>query len=79
MRTTIDTGDLIQRDLRRLRQSEGKTFGRWELELVAQSPAARGTGSAASMPFEWACKPMGIHDLDSLNPTCLDVLDPPAR
>ena len=32
-----------------------------------------------SRPVEWACKPMGIHDLDTLNPACRDVLVPPAR
>ena len=32
-----------------------------------------------SRPFEWACKPMGIRDLDSLKPACLGVLDPPTR
>ena len=79
MRTTIDIDDPILRDLKRLRQREGKSLGRLVSDLLAQSLAARRRAEPAPPEFQWVSRPMNaridLADKDALR----DALDAAAR
>ena len=56
-RTTIDLDPGVLRDLKRLREREGKTLGQLASELLAAALAERKPG--AGKRFEWTSTPMG--------------------
>lgn len=66
-RTTLDIDDSILRELKDLREREGKTLGQIASELLAQALARRGESRTGEEParFEWFAKPMRrLVDLD---------------
>ena len=79
MRTTLDIDDPILRELKRLRQREGKSMGRLVSDLLAQALATRLGREPVPMPFRWTNQDMRprikLRDKDTL----LDAQDDAAR
>ena len=59
MRTTLDIDDPILRDLKRLREKEGKSLGRLVSDLLAQALKERAQPADSTKSPTWIAKPMG--------------------
>jgi hypothetical protein len=57
MRTTLDIDDRILREVKAIRESEGRSMGAVLSELLADALAHRRT-SRARPPFRWTSRPM---------------------
>jgi hypothetical protein len=75
MRTTLDIDDPILRDLKRLREREGKSLGRLVSDLLALALAQVRDRRAERPAFRWNSQPMSprvnLEDRDAI----LQVLD----
>ena len=75
MRTTIDIGDPLLKELKRLQQGERKSLGRLVSDLLAQPLAKPLDGKRCEVEFRWTAKPTGgrvdLADKDAL----LDAMD----
>jgi hypothetical protein len=61
MRTTVDIETSIMKDLKKIRQQEGKSLGRIISDLLAQALADRKSTKAPAKPPKWISKRMGAH------------------
>ena len=59
MRTTLDIDDPILRDLKRLRENEGKSLGRLVSDLLAQALKENAPHADSIRSPEWIAKAMG--------------------
>ena len=58
MRTTLDIDEPILRDLRRLKEREGKSLGRLVSELLTEALKEKARSAAAQSIPVWIAKPM---------------------
>ena len=72
MRTTLDIDDPILKEVKTLREQEGRSMGAIVTELLADALSRRQRGSAALWPrFSWTSKPMGARvDLTDKDAVC---------
>jgi len=59
MRTTVDIDTPVMKDLKKIRQKEGKSLGRIISDLLAQALAERKSTKAPDKPPKWISKRMG--------------------
>jgi hypothetical protein len=59
MRTTVDIDAPVLKDLKKLRQKEGKSLGRLMSDLLAQALSERKSAKAPVSPPKWISKQMG--------------------
>ena len=59
MRTTVDIESSVLKDLKKIRQKEGKSLGRIISDLLAQALADRKSTKAPTKPPKWISKKMG--------------------
>jgi hypothetical protein len=59
MRTTVDIEPSLLKDLKKIRQNEGKSLGRIISDLLAQALADRKSTKAPAKPPKWISKRMG--------------------
>ena len=59
MRTTVDIDDSILKDLKKIREKEGKSLGRLISDLLAQAIRERKSPKASAKPGRWISKAMG--------------------
>lgn len=59
MRTTVDIGDPILKDLKKIQEKEGKSLGRLISDLLAQAMGERKSPKASAKPPRWISKAMG--------------------
>lgn len=59
MRTTVDIDDLILKDLKKIKQKEGKSLGRLISDLLAQAIGEHKSPKASTKPVRWISKAMG--------------------
>jgi hypothetical protein len=59
MRTTVDIDTPVMKDLKKIRQKEGKSLGRIISDLLAQALADRKSTKAPDKPPKWISKRMG--------------------
>ena len=58
MRTTLDIDDPILRDLKRLKEREGKSLGRLVSDLLAQALKESAAPADSAKSAAWIAKPM---------------------
>ena len=58
MRTTFDIDAPVMKDLKKIRQKEGKSLGRIISDLLAQALAERKSTKAPAKPPKWISKRM---------------------
>jgi hypothetical protein len=61
MRTTVDIETSIMKDLKKIRQQEGRSLGRIISDLLAQALAERKSTKAPAKPPKWISKRMGAY------------------
>ena len=59
MRTTVDIESSVLKDLKKIRQKEGKSLGRIISDLLAQALAERKSTKTPAKPPKWVSKRMG--------------------
>jgi hypothetical protein len=59
MRTTVDIESSVLKDLKKIRQQEGKSLGRIISDLLAQALAERKSTKTPTKPPKWISKRMG--------------------
>ena len=59
MRTTVDIDDPILKDLKKIKQKEGKSLGRLISDLLAQAIGEHKSPKASAKPVRWISKAMG--------------------
>ena len=59
MRTTVDIDTPVMKDLKKIRQKEGKSLGRLISDLLAQALGERKSAKAPTKPPKWISKRMG--------------------
>lgn len=59
MRTTVDIGDPVLNDLKKLQKKEGKSLGRSISDLLAQAIGDRKSAKAHRRSIQWISKDMG--------------------
>jgi hypothetical protein len=59
MRTTVDIETSVMKDLKKIRQQEGRSLGRIISDLLAQALADRKSTKAPAKPPRWISKRMG--------------------
>jgi hypothetical protein len=59
MRTTVDIDTPIMKDLKKIRQKEGKSLGRIMSDLLAQALREQKSGKAPTKAPKWISKRMG--------------------
>jgi hypothetical protein len=61
MRTTVDIDDSILKDLKKIQEKEGKSFGRLISDLLAQAIGERKSPKASVKPARWISRALGAH------------------
>jgi len=59
MRTTVDIETSVMKDLKKIRQQEGKSLGRIISDLLAKALAERKSTKAPDKPPKWISRRMG--------------------
>ncbi len=59
MRTTVGIDDPILKDLKKIREKEGKSLGRLISDLLAQAIREHKSPKASAKPARWNSKAMG--------------------
>jgi uncharacterized protein YicC (UPF0701 family) len=59
MRTTVDIDAPVLKDLKKIRQKEGKSLGRLISDLLAQALSERESAKIPASPPKWISKRMG--------------------
>ena len=78
MRTTIDIDAPVLKELKRLREREGKSLGRLVSDILAAALKRRSAKSEAPAELRWTSRPMGARIDLADREAIFSVMEPPA-